>query len=133
MLINLEARHFEGTLILQLPYLSFRNNCVALTELLIKWKTSTKTDGYISSTLVDRNSFNPKQMIFMFAQNEGSNYTYRKPTQFQTYKIQRTELQTAEFKIHLSETEKLANIEKIFFQLKITDAGIQPRSKSEIL
>ena len=133
MLINLEARHFEGTLILQLPYLSFRNNCVALTELLIKWKTSTKTDGYLSSTLVDKNSFNPKQMIFMFAQNEGSNYTYRKPTQFQTYKIQRTELQTAEFKIHLSETEKLANIEKIFFQLKITDAGIQPRSKSEIL
>ena len=133
MLINLEARHFEGTLILQLPYLSFRNNCVALTELLIKWKTSTKTDGYISSTLVDRNSFNPKQMIFMFAQNEGSNYTYCKPTQFQTYKIQRTELQTAEFKIHLSETEKLANIEKIFFQLNITDAGIQPRSKSEIL
>ena len=133
MLINLEARHFEGTLILQLPYLSFRNNCVALTELLIKWKTSTKTDGYISSTLVDRNSFNPKQMIFMFAQNEGSNYTYCKPTQFQTYKIQRTELQTAEFKIHLSETEKLANIEKIFFQLQITDAGIQPRSKSEIL
>ena len=133
MLINLEARHFEGTLILQLPYLSFRNNCVALTELLIKWKTSTKTDDYLSSTLVDKNSFNPKQMIFMFAQNEGSNYTYRKPTQFQTYKIQRTELQTAEFKIHLSETEKLANIEKIFFQLKITDAGIQSRSKSEIL
>lgn len=133
MLINLEARHFEGNLILQLPYLSFRNNSVALTELLIKWKSSTKTDGYISSTLVDRNSFNPKQMIFMFAQNKASSYTHCKPTQFQTYKIQRAELQTAEFKIHLSETEKLANIEKIFFQLKITDAGIQPRSKSEIL
>ena len=129
----MEAQHFEGYLILQLPYLSFRNNSVAITELLIQWKTATKTDGYISSTLVDRNSFNPKQMIFMFAQNEASSYTHCKPTQFQTYKIQRAELQTAEFKIHLSETEKLANIEKIFFQLKITDAGIQQRSKSEIL
>ena len=48
-------------------------------------------------------------------------------------KKQRAELQTAEFKIHLSETEKLANIEKIFIQLKITDAGIQPRPKPEIL
>ena len=133
MLINLEAKHFDGNLIIQLPYLSFRNNSVSLTELLIKWKTSTKADGYISSTLVDKNSFNPKQLIFMFAQTKASNYTYCKPTQLQSYKIQRTELQTAEFKIHLSETEKLANIEKIFFQLKITDAGIQQRPKSEIL
>lgn len=133
MLINLEAKHFDGNLIMQLPYLSFRNNSVALTELLIKWKTGTKADGYISSTLVDRNSFNPKQMIFMFSQNKASNYTHCKPTQLQTYKIQRTELQTAEFKIHLSETEKIANIEKIFIQLNITDAGVQPRPKPEIL
>ena len=133
MLINLEAQHSNGNLILQLPYISFRNHSVALTELFIKWKTKTVTDGFISSTLVDRNSLNPKQMIFMFCQNQASNYTHCKPTQFQTYKIQRAELQTAEFKIHLSETEKLANIEKIFIQLKITDAGIQPRSKPEIL
>lgn len=133
MLINLEAQHVNGNLVLQLPYLSFKNNCVTLTELFIQWKTSTKAHGFISSTLVDRNSFNPKQMIFMFTQNKASNYTHCKPTQFQTYKIQRTELQTAEFKIHLSETEKIANIEKIFIQLKITDAGLQQRSKPEIL
>ena len=133
MLINLEAKQFDGNLIIQLPYLSFRNHSVALTELLIKWKQAIKTDGFISTTLVDRNSFNPKQMIFIFSQNKASNYTHCKPTQFQTYKIQRAELQTAEFKIQLSETEKLANIEKIFIQLKITDAGIQPRPKPEIL
>ena len=133
MLINLEAKHSNGHLILQLPYLLFRNHNVALTELFIKWKTPLSTDGFISSTLVDKNSLNPKQMIFMFCQQQASNYTHCKPTQFQSYKIQRTELQTAEFKIHLSETEKLGKIEKIFIQLKITDAGIQQRSKSEIL
>ena len=133
MLINLEAKHSHGNLILQLPYIFFRNHNVALTELFIKWKTPLSTDGFISSTLVDKSSFNPKQMIFMFCQQQASNYTHCKPTQFQTYKIQRTELETAEFKIHRSETEKLDKIEKIFIQLKITDAGIQQRSKPEIL
>ena len=133
MLINLEATNEGETLVIQLPYLTFQNHCVSLTELFIKWTASTKEFGYISTTLVDKNSFNPKQMLFMFSKHKASNYTHIKPTQLQSYKIQRTELGTAEFKIHLSEKEKLPKIEKIFIQLKITDAGIQQRSELEIL
>ena len=132
MLINLEATNENENMVIQLPYLSFQNHFVAITELFIKWESSTREFGYISSTLVDKNSFNPKQMLLMFSKNKASNYTHIKPTQIQHYKIQRTELGTAEFKIHLSEKEKLQKIEKIFIQLKITDAGIQQRSEFAI-
>ena len=57
---------------------------------------------------------------------------FRSPTHFQTYKIQRTELQTAEFKIQLREKSKLQKIKSIFLQLRITDAGIQQRSEFKI-
>jgi len=132
MLINLEATNENENLILQLPYLVFKNSNVTLTELFIKWKTATTVNGFISSTLVDKNSFNPKQIIFLFCKERESVYLHCKPTQFQTYKIQRTELQSAEFKINISDKEKLKKIEKIFIQLKITDAGLQQRSELEI-
>ena len=132
MLINLEATNENENLILQLPYLVFKNSNVTLTELFIKWKTATTVNGFISTTLVDKNSFNPKQIIFLFCQEKESVYLHCKPTQFQTYKIQRTELQSAEFKINISDKEKLKKIEKIFIQLKITDAGLQQRSELEI-
>ena len=57
---------------------------------------------------------------------------FRSPTHFQTYKIQITDLQTAEFKIQLREKTKLEKIKSIFLQLKITDAGIQQRSELKI-
>ena len=75
--------------------------------------------------------FNPKQMLILFCHEESS-YFHTKPTHFQEYKIQRTDLQTAEFKIHLSEKTKLKKIKEIFIQLKITDAGIQQRPEFKI-
>ena len=126
MLLNLEASNDNEDLIISLPYLIFDNHYVSVTELFIKWKTPITTSGYISSTLVDKNSLNPKQIIFMFCQEKES-YLHCKPTQLQTYKIQRTELQTSEFKLLISEKEKLQKIDKIFLQLKLTDARIQQR------
>ena len=131
MLINLVAENQNEDLMFRLPYLQFKNNEIAITELFIKWKSHVTTHGYISSTLVDKNALNPDQIIFWFSQ-ENESYLHCKPTQLQSYKIQRTELQSSEFKIHISEKENLTKIENIFLQLKITDAGIQQRSEFAI-
>ena len=131
MLINLTGTIQNEDLIFRLPYYQFKNHEVAVSELFIKWKTPVTAFGYISSTLVDRNALNPNQNIFVFSQQNDS-YYHCKPTQLQLYKIQRTELQSSEFKIHISEKEKLKKIEKIFLQLKIVDAGIQQRPEYKI-
>ena len=118
-------------LVIQLPYMEFENNNVAVSELFIEFKEPVQIFGYISSTLVDRNPYNPKQVIFKFCQEQESRYIHRTPTHFQTYKIQRTELQTAEFQIHVSEKTK-EKIKQLFLQLNITDAGVQQRSEFKI-
>ena len=112
--------------------MKFSNHFVTLTELFIEWTEPVQVYGFISSTLVDRNAFNPKQQIFHFCQEQPSIYLYRTPTHFQTYKIQRTELETAEFKLRIQEKANLAKIKNIFLQLNITDAGIQQRPEFKI-
>ena len=119
-------------LIIDLPYMKFSNHFVKLSELFIEWTEPVQVYGFISSSLVDRNAFNPKQQIFQFCQEQPSIYLYRTPTHFQTYKIQRTELETAEFKLRISEKEHLSKIKNIFLQLNITDAGIQQRPEFKI-
>ena len=132
MLINLMATNENDDLRIDLPYMKFSNHFVTLTELFIEWTEPVQVYGFISSTLVDRNAFNPKQQIFQFCQEQPSIYLYRTPTHFQTYKIQRTELETAEFKLRISEKEHLSKIKNIFLQLNITDAGIQQRPEFKI-
>ena len=105
-------------------------NALAINT-MYQYKSACQPFGYISSTLVDKNALNPDQIIFWFSQ-ENESYLHCKPTQLQSYKIQRTELQSSEFKIHISEKENLTKIENIFLQLKITDAGIQQRSEFAI-
>ena len=121
MLINLEASNTHG---FKIPYMPLVNSTVTVTELFIKFSYAVQVHGSVKTTLVDRNPFNPNQIIFMFCQEQASAYIHCKPTQYQTYKIQLTELQTAEFKIDISPPDKIAKIEKIFLQIKI-DAGIQ--------
>ena len=132
MLINLMATNENDDLRIDLPYMKFSNHFVTLTELFIEWTEPVQVYGFISSTLVDRNAFNPKQQIFQFCQEQPSIYLYRTPTHFQTYKIQRTELETAEFKLRISEKEHLSKIKNIFLQLNITDAGIQQRPEFKV-
>ena len=132
MLINLMAVNENEDLIIDLPYMKFSNHFVTLSELFIEWTEPVQVYGFISSSLVDRNAFNPKQQIFQFCQDQPSIYLYRTPTHFQTYKIQRTELETAEFKLRISEKEHLSKIKNIFLQLNITDAGIQQRPEFKI-
>ena len=132
MLIDLQATNIKEDLVIQLPYMKFENNNVTVSELFIEFKEPVQIFGFITSTLVDRNPFNPKQVIFKFCQEQASRYLHRTPTHFQTYKIQRVELETAEFQIHVSEEAKLEKIKQLFIQLKITDAGIQQRPEQSI-
>ena len=115
MLINLMAINENEDLIIDLPYMKFSNHFVTLSELFIEWTEPVQVYGFISSSLVDRNAFNPKQQIFQFCQEQPSIYLYRTPTHFQTYKIQRTELETAEFKLRISEKEHLSKIKNVFY------------------
>ena len=128
MLINLEADKVTG--VFTMPYMSFKNEYVAVTELLIKFSQPTQVHGFVKTTLVDLNIFNPKQIIFTFSQEQVSSYIHCKPTQHQAYKIQLTDLQLAEFKIEISPIEKIKNIkiEEVFLQIKIINAGIQQGS-----
>ena len=112
--------------------MKFSNHFVTVSELFIEWTEPVQVYGFISSTLVDRNAYNPKQQIFQFCQEQPSNHLYRMPTHFQTYKIQRTELETAEFKIKIQEKSNLSKIKNIFLQLNITDAGIQQRPEFKV-
>ena len=132
MLINLTATNKNEDLIINLPYMKFSNHLVTVSELFIEWTEPVQVYGFISSTLVDRNAYNPKQKIFQFCQEQPSNHLYRTPTHFQTYKIQRTELETAEFKIKIQEKSNLSKIKNIFLQLNITDAGIQQRPEFKV-
>ena len=107
--------------------MSLKNEYVAVTELLIKFSQPTQVYGFVKTTLVDLNIFNPKQIVLTFSQEQISSYIHCKPTQYQAYKIQLTDLQLAEFKIEISPIEKIKNIkiEEVFLQIKIINAGIQ--------
>ena len=74
MLINLMATNENDDLKIDLPYMKFSNHFVTLTELFIEWTEPVQVYGFISSTLVDRNAFNPKQQIFQFCQEQPSIY-----------------------------------------------------------
>ena len=128
MLINLMAINENEDLIIDLPYMKFSNHFVTLSELLIEWTEPVQVYGYISSTLVDRNAFNPKQQIFHINKQSGSNYTFIAPTPFLEYKIQCLDLESSVFKIHIYDKDKNKiknSIKGVYLTLVITDARIQ--------
>ena len=72
----------------------------------------------IFSLFVDKCPINPHQQLLYFQHIQDSNFMLFTPTHFQKYKIQRTSLQSAEFKLTLSRRVKL---EDFCLQLEITD------------
>ena len=82
MLIDLQATNIKEDLVIQLPYMEFENNNVAVSELFIEFKEPVQIFGFITSTLVDRNPYNPQQVIFKFCQKLASRYLHHTPTHF---------------------------------------------------
>ena len=128
MIINLTKKVNESNKLFDiefdLPDLWFSGNqYVHVTEIGLDW-TGSKTEfhGRLDSTLVDKNPLNPLQQLLIFHHCQEANYMLYTPTHFQKYKIQRTSLQSTEFKLTLS---RKINLQNIHIQLEITDD--QPR------
>ena len=106
-----------------LPLVEFKDKYVHINEVIINWKdTIGDVFGYISSTLIDKSVENPKQQLLSFIQNQRSRILFHSPTHQQKYKVQRPNLQTVDFYLHLS---KRVELREIHLQLEITDARIQ--------
>ena len=103
-----------------LPDLWFSGNqYVHVTEIGLYWADAkTEFHGRLDSTLVDQNPLNPLQQLLNFHHCREANYMLYTPTHFQKYKIQRTSLQSTEFKLTLS---RRINLKNIHIQLEITD------------
>ena len=98
---------------------------VAVTELFIQFsKKIREINGYVATSLIDRSPVNLKQEIIFWNQRENSRTVHVTPTHLAAYKIQCTSLQASVFEIHVSELDESAKIEKIYLQLKITNARI---------
>lgn len=76
----------------------------------------------LRSTVVDRNVFNPEQELYSFRTN-GSNYFFEDVFMPKHYKIQISNLNTSEFKLHTLHAYQVRKI-RIIFEL-IRDARIQ--------
>ena len=110
---------------LDLPPIEFKNQFVQINEILIDFGSGPKVKpviGAIYSTLIDKSPENPKQQLLLFQLKKESNFLLYSPTHLQRYKIQRPNLQTAEFDLELSEKH---TIREIIIQLEITNARVQ--------
>ena len=99
-----------------------KNQYVHVNEIAIQWKQpQNQVYGTITSSLVDLSSVNMNQQILFFHQNQESKFLHYSPTHVSKYIIQCPSLQASVFNITLSEKHE---IEKIYLQLEITNAGI---------
>ena len=97
------------------------NQYVQVTEIGLYWiGAKNEFNGRLDSTLVDKNPLNPLQQLLNFHHCQESNYMLYTPTHLQKYKIQRTSLQSTEFKLTLS---RRVNLQNIHIQLEITNGA----------
>ena len=124
MIINLVGTVEDTQIIFELSPAYFeKNQYVHVNEIAIQWKDpQDEVFGTISSTLVDLSSVNMDQQILFFHQHQQSKYLHYSPTHQSKYIIQCPSLQASVFNISLSEKHE---IERIYLQLEITNAGVQ--------
>ena len=112
-----------ATLHINLPSIYFQpGHNVEVIKIILQWDQNVSKDfyGFISSSLVDRSTSNPKQQLTSFYHCD-ANITLHAPTHPEKYKIQCLSLADSVFKLHLSEKpKKQQKIEKIYILLKIT-------------
>ena len=109
---------------INLPSIYFQpGDNVEVNKIIIQWNQNVSRDfyGFISSSLVDRSTSNPKQQLTSFYHCD-ANITLHTPTHPEQYKIQCLSLGDSFFKLHLSEKpKKQQKIEKIYILLKISN------------
>ena len=124
MMINLWGTVQNGQANFNLPPMHFiGKHTVAVTELYIKYKNKIKKGyGTLHTTLIDKCPTNLEQQILFFYHDSHSDYTHVTPTHLSEYIIQCPDLQSSIFTLRQPDKEE---IEKIYLQLKVSNARIQ--------
>ena len=141
MIVNLHGHVNEnGEIVFDLVPLYFDvNQTVHVTEVFVSFnKNVNNLHGYITTTLIDKNPVNQKQLlVFLPPSIKQSRHFYNSPTQKSQYKIQCRSLQSATFNLHIFEDTEKFNFRKqglaiqVYLQLEITThAGIFNKSKT---
>ena len=99
---------------------------VAVTKVWIRFKSKQKEiSTSITSSLIGKSPVNPKQELIFFHHRENSRTFEYTPTHLVSYKLQCHALHFSVFEIDcLDENENQPKIEKVYLQLKVTDARI---------
>ena len=133
MLVRIKGTISGDKVHYQIPSLFFENKSfVSLQHLIIHFNTIQKSiSGRISTTLIDRSTINPDQVLANFQSSTTMDFFYQ-PNYLQYYKIQRMDLTSSEFSLHFRENIKIKEIDEIEILLHITDARVQHRFEQSI-
>ena len=129
MILNLETTqikkisHIQYELSFNLPKLYFNaDDLVQVNEIAIHWtKPVYSPSTRLLCTLIDKGPMNYSQQL-LFIPLKVSSFTFYSPTHIQPYKIQRSELDSSQFILELSEK---VEIKKVYIQLNFSNARIQ--------
>ena len=133
MLVRIKGTISGDKVHYQIPSLFFENKSfVSLQHLIIHFNTTQESiSGRISTTLIDRSTINPDQVLANFQSSTTMDLFYQ-PNYLQYYKIQRMDLTSSEFSLHFRENIKIKEIDEIEILLHITDARVQHRFEQSI-
>ena len=123
MLIDLWLNPKNNILNFDLPPTDLnRSYKVCVTQLFIHWKKPVSNCALsLTSSLIDKSSYNPKQQLLFVYQKGRSQFLDYTPTHKKYYKIQCYDLASSHFEIRNIDNTNLENIEKIYIQLEITE------------
>ena len=123
MLIDLWLKPEKNTLNFDFPPTDFnRTQKVCVSQLFIQWKKPVQNCTLaLSSTLIDKSTFNPKQQLLFVYQKGRSQFLDYTPTHKKYYKIQCFDLASSQFEIRNIDNTKLEIIEKIYIQLEVIE------------
>jgi len=133
MLVRIKGTISGDKVHYQIPSLFFENKSfVSLQHLIIHFNTIQESiSGRISTTLIDRSTINPDQVLANFQSSTTMDLFYQ-PNYLQYYKIQRMDLTSSEFNLHFRENIEIKEIDEIEILLHITDARVQQRFEQSI-
>ena len=133
MLVRIKGKIWDDKIHYQIPSLFFENKSfVSLQQLIIHFNTIQESiSGRISTTLIDRSTINPDQVLANFQSSTTMDLFYQ-PNYLQYYKIQRMDLTSSEFNFHFRENIEIKEIAEIEILLHITDARVQHRFEQSI-
>ena len=123
MLIDLWLNPINNQLDFDFPPTDFnRSQKVCVTQFFILWKKPVQNCSLtLSSSLIDKSSYNPTQQLLFVYQKGRSQFLDYTPTHKKYYKIQCFDLASSHFEIRNIDNSKLENIEKIYIQLEIVE------------